>query len=341
MKPSSGYAKRNSPYNNVNLLSIYLLLGLALLIQKSNNNNAMAMKILRLPFFLSIFLHLILLNSLHAETKALQTEEVIVIFEGHQVGAAEEVAAVYPSIKVELAETLGWGVDFMPIVLLDRGGEVIRRNTGSDAFVAYAVPQRNLIVLDTSKVYAKPFSLKSTLKHELCHLLIHRNIERLPRWLDEGVCQWASGGIAEIATEGGKRALQIATVSGRLIGIRELVRFPPDDLILAYEESKSIVEYIESEFDKQSILQVLEYLKEGYSLDDSLQKGLSVTTSELDEKWQAYLKKRHAWFSYLSRNLYEILFFIAAVATAYGFMKMLKKKKEHVDEDEDEDIKSP
>jgi len=289
-------------------------------------------------FFLFLFFFLILLNPLLAENKVLQTGEVIVIFEEHQAGAAEEVAKVYPSVKSELAENLGWGVDFRPTVLLDRGGKTIRRNTGSEIFVAYAVPHRNLIVLDTSRVYAKPFSLESTLKHELCHLLIHRNIESPPRWLNEGVCQWVSGGIAEFTTEDGKRALRNATVSGRLIGMRKLVRFPPENIILAYEESKSIIEYIESEFGKQEILQILEYMKEGYSLDDSLQKVLSVSASELDEKWQAYLKKRHAWFSYLSRNLYEILFFIAALVTVYGFMRMLKKKKEYRDEPGDEDI---
>jgi len=298
------------------------------------------MKNLIRSFLLFIFLFLILLNPLPAENKVIQTKEVTVIFEEHQTGAAEEVAKVYPSVKLELAENLGWKVDFRPTVLLDRGGETIRRNTGSDIFVAYAVPQRNLIVLDTSRVYAKPFSLESTLEHELCHLLIHHNIERPPRWLDEGVCQWASGGIAEFTTEDGKEALQKATVSGRLIGIKELVKFPPEDIVLAYEESKSIVEYIVSKFGKHGILQILEYLKEGYSLDDSLQKGLSVTTSELDEKWQAYLKKRRGWFSYLSRNLYGILFFIAALATVYGFMRMLKKKREQRDEPEDEDIES-
>jgi hypothetical protein len=288
-------------------------------------------------FFLFIFLFLILLNPLHAENKVLQTDEVIVIFEEHQAGAAEEVAKVYLSVRSELTENLGWKVDFRPAVLLDRGGKTIRKNTGSEIFVAYAVPNRNLIVLDTSRVYAKPFSLESTLKHELCHLLIHRNIENPPRWIDEGVCQWASGGIAEFTTEDGKRALHNASVSGRLIGIRELVKFPPGDVILAYEESKSIVEYIESEFDKQGILQILAYLKEGYSLDESLQKGLAVSTSELDEKWQAYLKKKRGWFSYLSNNLYEILFFFAALATVYGFMRMLKKKKELTDEPGDED----
>jgi hypothetical protein len=298
------------------------------------------MKNLRRFFLLLVFLFLVSLNPLFAENKVLQTKEVIVVFEGHQASAAEEVAKVYPSVKLELTENLGWGVDFRPTVLLDRGGETIRRNTGSDIFVAYAVPKMNLIVLDTSRAYAKPFSLESTLKHELCHLLIHRNIESPPRWLDEGVCQWASGGIAEFTTEDGKEELRKAAVSGRLIAIKELVEFPQEDIILSYEESKSIVEYIESDFGKQGILQILEYMKEGYSLDDSLRKGISVTTPELNEKWQAYLKKRQGWFSYLSRNLYGILFSFAALATVYGFMRMLKKKREQKDEPEDEDIES-
>jgi hypothetical protein len=288
-------------------------------------------------FLLFLFLFLTLSNPLLAENKVLHTDEVVVLLEENQAGAAEEVAKVYPSVKSELAENLGWKVDFMPTVLLDKGGKTIRRNTGSEIFVAYAVPQKNLIVLDTSRVYAKPFSLESTLKHELCHLLIHRNIENPPRWLNEGVCQWVSEGIAEFVAEDGKRILHNASVSGRLIGIRELVRFPPGDIALAYEESKSIIEYIESNFGKRGILQILEYMKEGYSIDDSIQKGLSVTTSELDEKWQAYLRKRHGWFSYLSRNFYEIVFFIAALATLYGFLTMLKKKKEQRDETGDED----
>lgn len=292
------------------------------------------MKILRLPFLLTTFLLFISLNLLYAETEELKTEEVIVVFKGLQVDSAEEVAKVFPSIKSELTETLGLKVDFRPVVFLDKGGETIRKTTGSDMFVAYAVPEMNLIVLDTSKVYAKPFSLKSTLKHELCHLLLHSIIETLPRWFEEGICQWASEGIAELLVEGNEKALQKATVSGRLISIRDLHRFPPDNLILAYEESKSIIEYIEKEFGRQGILRVLENLKEGYSLDKSLQRGISITTSELEVQWQAYLKRKHTWFSYLSRNIYGILFLIGALATVFGFMRLLKRKKEYVDEEE-------
>ncbi len=288
-----------------------------------------------LPF---IFLLLVLLNPLHAENKVLQTKEVTIIFEESQAIAAKEIAKLYPSVKSALAENLGWKVNFKPTILLDRGGEIIKRNTGSNIFVAYAVPERNLIVLDTSRVYAKPFSLESTLKHELCHLLIHRNIENPPRWIDEGVCQWSSGGIAELMAENGKKELQKAILYNRLISIKELAKFPTKDIILAYEESKSIVEFIEKEFGKKGVLGILAYMKEGYSIDDSIQKGLSISTSDLEEKWKVYLKKRKGWLPYLSNNLYAILFSFAALITLYGFIRMLKKKKEQIDEEEDEDI---
>jgi hypothetical protein len=202
------------------------------------------------------------------------------------------------------------------------------------------VPERNLIVLDTSRVYTKPFTLEATLKHELCHILLHHNIDRenLPRWLDEGVCQWTSGGIAELMASEGNRALEKAAMSDMVISIMNLSRFPQEEksLLLAYEESKSIVEYIVNNYSEQGILQVLEYLKEGYSIDDSIQKSLSVSTSELEMKWLAHIKRKHTWFSYLSNNIYTILFFLAAVATVYGFIRLLKKKRAYVDEDEED-----
>ncbi|OHE60335.1 MAG: hypothetical protein A2Z47_12670 [Thermodesulfovibrio sp. RBG_19FT_COMBO_42_12] len=294
---------------------------------------------IRLPIFLSLFLILVLFNPLYAGTETLQTKEVIIFFEGPLRQIAKEVEKIYPDIKSELVWTLKWEVDFRPEIILVKDRDAFRKMTESNIVVAFAVPDKNLIVLDTSRVYVKPFTLGSTLKHELCHILLHRNIEskNLPRWLDEGVCQWASGGIAEIILDSGEGTLAKAAVSDSMISIRNLTRFPDDEksLILAYEESKSIVEYIVSEYREQGVLQVLEYLKQGYSADDSISKGLLVSTSELENKWIAHLKRRYSWFSYVSQHIYTILFFLAALATVYGFIRLLKKKRAYVDEEED------
>jgi len=288
---------------------------------------------------LFLLFFLTFMNTLYAEPNKIQTKEVIVIFEEPLENVAKDVVKVYPAVKADLVATLDWKVDVRPDVILVKDKSTLMKMVGSDIIIAFAIPDRNLIVLDTSRIYTRPFTLEATLKHELCHILLHSNIknDRLPRWLDEGVCQWASGGIAELIADDGDSAITKATISDSTISIGDLIRFPRDEksLLLAYEESKSIVEYIVSEYGKQGILQILGYLKEGHSIDDSIQKSLSVSTSELEIKWLVYLKRKHTWFSYLSYNIYTILFFLAAVITVYGFIRLLKKKRAYVDEDEE------
>jgi len=297
------------------------------------------MKLRRPTIMLFLLFFLTFMNTLYAEPNKIQTKEVIVIFEEPLENVAKDVVKVYPAVKADLVATLDWKVDVRPDVILVKDKSTLMKMVGSDIIIAFAIPDRNLIVLDTSRIYTRPFTLEATLKHELCHILLHSNIknDRLPRWLDEGVCQWASGGIAELIADDGDSAITKATISDSTISIGDLIRFPRDEksLLLAYEESKSIVEYIVSEYGKQGILQILVYLKEGHSIDDSIQKSLSVSTSELEIKWLVYLKRKHTWFSYLSYNIYTILFFLAAVITVYGFIRLLKKKRAYVDEDEE------
>jgi hypothetical protein len=296
---------------------------------------------LRLSILFFIFLHIISVQLLHAETNSIQTSEVEVLFEKPLANLAQEVIKAYTFVKNELAETFHWEIDFKPKVILVKDKDTFKKITGSDIILAFAVPDRNLIVLDTSRVYIKPFTLETTLKHELCHLILHRNIEqeRLPRWLDEGVCQWSSGGIAELMTDSEGRALTKATISDRLIDIGELDRFPMDEksLILAYEQSKSFVEYIVSEYGKDKMLDLLGNLKTGYPIHEAIQKSLSISLFELEKNWHAYLKRKHTWFLYLSNNLYAIIFFLAALVTVYGFIRLLKKKRAYKDEEEEEE----
>lgn len=280
---------------------------------------------------------------IHAEIRTIQTKDFTVSYEERLANVASEVAQVYPVVSQELVETLKWETDFRPKIILTGDRDAFRKIVGIDIITAFALPGRDLIVIDTSRVYTKPFTLRSTLKHELCHLLLHHNIDSrlLPRWIDEGVCQWASGGVAELMADDGGRILTKAAVSDRLISIRELARFPIDEpsLILAYEESKNIVEYIVRDFGKIELMQILENLKEGDTISESVQKSLGLTLSELESKWHSSLKRKYTWFAYLSANLYTIIFALAALITVYGFIRLIQKKRAYKDDDEEEEEK--
>ena len=293
---------------------------------------------------LILFLTLSCVHDVYAlKTGILHEEEVLVLYEEPLRGAAEEVAQMYPTVRKELEKDLVWGVNFRPTVLLIKDRNTFQRLAGSNLIVAYAVPQKKLIVIDYSKMKTDPFKIEVTLKHELCHLLLHHHIhgEKLPRWLDEGIAQWVSGGIAELLMYRKGSVLDAAILSGKYIRIRALTnRFPRErkSLTLAYEESKSLIEYIVRQYGRDGILMVLGYLKDGDEVDQAILKGLSISFDELEEKWLYDLKKRTTWITYLINHLYEILFFIAAVILILSFIRVLMKKRAYKYEEENNDF---
>ena len=295
------------------------------------------------PFSLfTIFI--LLLNPLYADTPlSLQNKEVIVLFEKPLQPAAKEALEIYPVIKKSLEKTLGWRVNFRPTVILIKNSETFQRIAGTDLIVGFAVPRKNLIVIDYSKMNMHPFTIEVTLKHELCHLLLHNYIkkENLPRWLDEGIAQWMSDGIAEIIMDQKRSVLNEASLTGNYIRIRALTEgFPGDkrSLFLAYEESKSLVEYIINKFGIDAILTILEHLKDGEEVDAAILKVLTISLDELERGWHNHLKKRITWFTYLANNLNEILFFLAALIMIYGFIRHLIKKRAYKYEEEDNNL---
>ena len=287
------------------------------------------------------FLAALLIGPAHAEKHTLEGERVVVRFDSPLRNAAREVLKEYPGIRAELMRDLGWQTDFRPEIVLVKDRASFRKGVESDLVAALAVPQEDLIVIDYSRMNVHPFTLGATLKHELCHLELHHHIAggKLPRWLDEGICQWVTGGLAEIMTDGSRSMLREAALSNRLMSIERLAeRFPTDgrDLLLAYEESRSIVEYIKKEFGVPGLQRILEQMGRGDTLENAVIESILISPDELERRWRSSLAGRTWWLSSLGDHLYEILFLCAALITIFGFFRVLKKKREYKDEDEED-----
>ena len=290
-------------------------------------------------FFLFVLLILSFKPAYGEQLVTIKGNGITVLFEEPLRNAAEEVINIYPGLIAELGRKLKWKLDYEPEVILIKNRETFRKMARSELVVAYAVPQRKFIVIDYSRMNISPFNLGTTLKHELCHLLLHHHIPegKLPKWLDEGVAQWVSEGIAEIIMDRRQSVLTRVALTGNYISINDLaVVFPQDKqaLLLAYEESKSFIEYIVSQFGNDGIIEILMNLKNGHEIDSAIQKGISISLYELEKNWHAHLSKGITWLIYLSNNLYEILFFLAALITILGFMKLLKRKFDYKDGDD-------
>lgn len=279
-------------------------------------------------------------HALEVDVETIEHDAFIVQFQKPLRGAAQEVERSFTKMKSDLEMTLGWKLDFRPTVMLIKNSGTFQRLVGHKLVVAYALPQKNLIVIDYSKMTTHPFSLGITLKHELAHLFLHRHIrlDNLPKWLDEGIAQWVSGGIAEILMGRDGHILKKASLSGNLIPLGELNHsFPEEEalLLLAYEESKSFIEYIDKEFGIKGIRQVLNHLKGGKDIEVAILKALSSPLSTLEKRWHGKLENNMAWLAYIGSNIILFLFFFTALATIYGFIRFLAKKRNYKDDEEE------
>lgn len=277
------------------------------------------------------------------ELETFESSGVTIRYEKALKNAAPGVAEAYDRAKAALEKKVRLDLALKPDIILIHTDSVFSRMVGGNKLVtAFAVPRDNYIYIDYSKMLKTPFDLELTLTHELCHLLLHNYVQsdNLPKWLDEGVSQWASGGIADIINFDGKKLLKEAVISGKYLSLYDLERnFPAEQnkLILAYEESKSLVEYIDEEYGPDKILLILKSLHEGDDISRAISNSLPVSLSALENEWHKHLKKRYTWFYFFSDNLLWLLFVFAAALTVIGYLRLRIRMRTHFKDEEEDD----
>jgi hypothetical protein len=276
------------------------------------------------------------------EFARIETGSLAILFDESLSRGAKEALEIYPGIKEDLEKTLKQKISFRPTVVLIKDTEVFRKMTDSSLTVAFAVPERNVIVIDYSRMNIDPFTIALTMKHELCHLLLHQIAKQgmIPRWLGEGIAQWVSAGIPEIMISSKRSRLNEAILSGKSLDMRALAEsFPRDEesLYLAYEASKSMVAYMIEKFGMEGMIRILDRIKQGEEWETAISLALSIPFVELQKNWREDLKKKLTWYTYLINNLYEILFFLAALAALIGFVRAYLKKRAYMRQGEEDD----
>jgi hypothetical protein len=279
-----------------------------------------------------------------ARTEVLENDDTVVVYEPPLNGAARDVLRNFPHLRQELKENLGWRLNVRPRIVLIKANQTFQKISRNDLIVAFAVPDKNLIVIDYSRMATRPYNLNITLKHEMCHLLLHEHIpnDNLPKWLDEGVCQWVSDGIGEIFIDKGWSGLDAAVMANQTFRLSKLAnRFPGQKagLMLAYEQSKSIVFYIDRQYGKKTILAILNDLRNGESIEAAVAQNMDLDLYQLEEEWLGHLESTPRWLVFLANNIYAIIFFLAAVLSIFGFIRIIIKKRGYseIDDDEEED----
>jgi hypothetical protein len=102
-----------------------------------------------------------------AEIATLDADVVRILYDKPLRGAAEEVSRIFPEALAEVEKTLQWQLNGPPTIRLVRLEADFRRMTPIAPVAAMAFPDDNLVVIDYSRMNVQPFTLTTTLKHEL------------------------------------------------------------------------------------------------------------------------------------------------------------------------------
>ncbi|MCA1554404.1 MAG: hypothetical protein LC737_08500 [Chloroflexi bacterium] len=137
-------------------------------------------------------------------------------------------------------------------------------------------------------------NIDNTTYHELSHLVVHLATSNaliggvnIPAWLDEGLSMFNQQSVER----GYLDSLDKAIKSDALISVRSISSLPgqPDQVILFYGESYSVVKFLVEKYGRDKMVQLLGVFKRGALVEDALKEVYSFGVQELDTRWRTSL----------------------------------------------------
>jgi len=225
-----------------------------------------------------------------------------------------------------------------------RFAEIAGGGQPPDYALALAFPRHDVILVRTGRLQAGTWSdLESTLSHELAHLVLgdveRQRGERLPRWLNEGLAEFASGR-ALLPAE--RSALAGAARHGTLPHFSEWEQaFPQhgDATSRAYTTACAFVQWVDGEA-VDGVSGLVARLAGG-GVDEAFQGELGWTAVEAEDAWLERIAADHSWWSSLlySLNLWGVVALIAVAAFVRQGFKTRRLRQELIRQEELEDAR--
>jgi hypothetical protein len=211
------------------------------------------------------------------------------------------------------------------------GGEI------PDWGIGAADPVQRIFFLKSPRSSDTESDLRRIVIHELSHVLLGMvfNGELTDRWFDEGFALYESGELGLERTENLARSL----FSGEFLNldqIEDVFMFRKEKAALAYQESRSAVDYLMASYGKDAFTDIAWLLRDGKTMEDAFFNALGISLEEFQNEWIQTLRKRYVLypflqFRYILSAAFLILFLTAYFATRYRTRK--KREMWRIEED--------
>lgn len=220
---------------------------------------------------------------------------------------AEAVRVAYPALKADVEKRIGWKMKARPsIFLLD--DETTFEKMGGDAMIAaFVLIGKNRIVVNLAS-FNQFILLERTLRHELCHVLLHENIRgSLPDWLEEGICEWAGDPGKTSPAAALQEPFRAFELHKGGVPLARLKQFKGSGagLGVAYSQSGEFIRFVVAQYGEEAIPRILAPIKQGKSPEQAFLAGLSKPLPMVEAEWRNQLAHTARWLILLQDSLHN------------------------------------
>ena len=162
------------------------------------------------------------------------------------------------------------------------------RLSGRDWIGAHAQPDLGVILVVAANPRTAGVDLRQSIPHELSHLLLYQATgmayTAVPRWFDEGLATLFETDPNPIYGQ----LVTAAVNGGTIIPIADLCRqFPETEaqVALAYAQSLDLVRFIELEYGRQALQDMILAFADGADCQTAVRRTLDLSVAELEQQW--------------------------------------------------------
>lgn len=203
--------------------------------------------------------------------------------------ALDVVARAWPRLAAVIPVAVGEPLD----IYIYPGSEELHSAlllAGRDWVGGSADPELGVALVKAVNPRTAAFDLGIDIPHELTHLLLYRatgpGYENVPRWFEEGLATLMQ------ATQppDQEQLVREAIAAQEALPLPDLCRtFPTAETHtgLAYAQSASVVDYIQSEYGNHALTEMIRAYSDGADCESGVRRVLDISLSQLEADWRA------------------------------------------------------
>lgn len=278
--------------------------------------------------------------SLAASWQRLYHYPVLIFHHAEDQAYARKVASLAAEELPRLQESLGDETRREIRIIIARTSQEFSRLTQGQIpewGIGASDPQSAVIYLQSPGIHRTRINRQKVLIHELTHVVLSRAVGgfSVHRWFDEGVALHLSG-------EGdlyGALRLARSVFTGQAYALREIeevLSFPSENAMLAYQQSVSAVRYLIRRHGDDVLARICRELRRYHDMDSAMLEAIGQDVAAFEAEWMTALKASSRWMVFLDMP-FLVSFVLVVLFLAAFFMtaRRVREKKRTWKEEDD------